>query len=46
MPVHRLLPKTTKNVVLFINSDAPMTTGITWAFYGHIISSLILILFS
>ena len=26
----RLLPKTAKNVVLLITSDAPMTTGITW----------------
>ena len=44
--VHRLLPKPTKNVVLLITSDAPMTTGITWVFYGHICSSLILVLFS
>ena len=29
MVVHRLLPKTAKNVVLLITSDAPMTTGIT-----------------
>ena len=28
--VHRLLPKTAKNVVLLITSDAPMTTGITY----------------
>ena len=27
--VHRLLPKTAKNVVLLITSDAPVTTGIT-----------------
>ena len=27
--VHRLLPKTAKNVVLLITSDAPTTTGIT-----------------
>ena len=29
MTVHRLLPKTVKDVVLLITSDAPMTTGIT-----------------
>ena len=29
MAVHRLLPKTVKDVLL-ITYDAPMTTGITW----------------
>ena len=29
MTVHRLLPKTVKDVVFLITSDAPMTTGIT-----------------
>ena len=29
MAVHRLLPKTVKDVVLLITSDSPMTTRIT-----------------
>ena len=29
MAVHRLLPKTAKNVALLITSDVPVTTGIT-----------------
>ena len=35
MAVHRLLPKTAKNVLLLITSDASMTTGITCIFNGH-----------
>ena len=36
MAVHRLLPKTVKDVLL-ITSDAPTTTGITCVLWPHLI---------
>jgi len=39
--IHRLLPKNAKNVLLLITFDAPMTTGITCVFNGHIRSIFI-----
>ena len=36
MAVQRLLPKTVKDVVFFITSDLPMTTGITVFLWPHL----------